>query len=42
MSDIKKSLQMVGRWLLILAVVLFKIVLVIGIVLLFIVKHAET
>lgn len=39
---IKQSLKTVGRLLLILSVVLFKIVLVIGIVLLFIVKHAET
>ncbi len=39
---IKQSLKTVGRWLLILAVVLFKIVLVIGIALLFILKHAET
>ena len=39
---IKQSLKTVGRLLLILAVVLFKIVLVIGIVLLFVVKHAET
>lgn len=42
MSEIKKSLKTVGRWLLILSVVLFKIVLFVGIVLLFILKHAET